>query len=211
MSPSLPLPGEAPPLPPTALQATPPSAPVPQPPLVVAPVPIPPAPISTVAPPLPTAAMAPPAPPRKIPSHEAIWGKPVVRFGYAAIPSIMLQGQRRIGLNSTQALICIHLLDYWHHEDRRPFPSKRDLASRMGLTEKTIQLNISQLEKAGLIRREYRKTASGDFNSNIYHLDGLIAKVREIEPGFTADRQTRKENRAKLQSPGGPRKKAEEA
>ncbi|WP_374153197.1 helix-turn-helix domain-containing protein (plasmid) [Xanthomonas hortorum pv. hederae] len=69
----------------------------------------------------------------------------VVRFGYAAIPSILLQGQRRLGLNNTQAMICIHLLDYWHHEDRRPFPSKRDLARRMGVTEKTIQTNISAL------------------------------------------------------------------
>ncbi|MDC8635654.1 helix-turn-helix domain-containing protein [Xanthomonas hortorum] len=114
-------------------------------------------------------------------------------------------------LNNTQAMICIHLLDYWHHEDRRPFPSKRDLARRMGVTEKTIQTNISALEKAGIIRREYRKTASGDFNSNIYHLDGLINKVREIEPGFTAERQLRKENRSKLQSPGGLEKKPKSA
>ncbi|HDS1131771.1 TPA: helix-turn-helix domain-containing protein [Stenotrophomonas maltophilia] len=187
---------------PTVLAVAPP------PPATVAAAPAPappPVPVSAVAPP------APPATPRKISSHEAIWGRPVVRFGYAAIPSILLQGQRRLGLNNTQAMICIHLLDYWHHEDRRPFPSKRDLARRMGVTEKTIQTNISALEKAGIIRREYRKTASGDFNSNIYHLDGLITKVREIEPGFTAERQLRRENRSKLQSPGGLEKKPKSA
>ncbi|MFA1827124.1 helix-turn-helix domain-containing protein [Xanthomonas campestris] len=207
MSTSLPLPEEAPPLP-SIPQNQIPQAPAFPTPTVLAVVPPPhtPAILLPVAPP-----PAPPAAPRKTPSHEAIWGRPVVRFGYAAIPSILLQGQRRLGLNNTQAMICIHLLDYWHHEDRRPFPSKRDLARRMGVTEKTIQTNISALEKAGIIRREYRKTASGDFNSNIYHLDGLINKVREIEPGFTAERQLRKENRSKLQSPGGLEKKPKSA
>lgn len=146
----------------------------------------------------------------KTPSHEAIWGKPVVRLGYAAVPSIFLQTQQRLGLSNTQAMICIHLLDYWHFEERRPFPSKKDLSRRMGVTEKTIQTNIAAMEKAGLIRRELRFTASGDHNSNVYHLDGLVSKVRALEPEFTADRLEQKANREKLQSRGGknPKKAA---
>lgn len=148
----------------------------------------------------------------KTPSHEAIWGKPVVRFGYAAVPSILLQGQQRLGLSNTQAMICIHLLDYWHFEDRRPFPSKKDLARRMNVTEKTIQTNIASMEKAGLIKREIRKTASGDYNSNIYHLDGLVRRVRELEPEFNQVRQENKAKREKLQTRGGLKnsKKAED-
>ncbi len=142
----------------------------------------------------------------KVSSNETIWGKPVMRLGYAAIPSILLQAQRRLGLSNTQAMICIHLLDYWHYADRRPFPSKRELAQRMGVTDKTIQTNVREMEQAGLIKREYRKTASGDHNSNVYHLDGLVSKVQALEPEFTEERQIRREKRSKLQSPGGIKK-----
>ncbi|MEQ7993821.1 hypothetical protein, partial [Xanthomonas hortorum] len=89
--------------------------------------------------------------------------------------------------------------------------SKRDSPQRRDIPRSQAALFRPSLEKAGIIRREYRKTASGDFNSNIYHLDGLINKVREIEPGFTAERQLRKENRSKLQSPGGLEKKPKSA
>jgi len=45
---------------------------------------------------------------------------------------------------------------------RRPFPSKRDLAELLGVTEKAIQLNMAALEKVKIIRRELRRTPAGD-------------------------------------------------
>jgi DeoR/GlpR family transcriptional regulator of sugar metabolism len=70
-----------------------------------------------------------------------------------------------------QMNIIVQLLDYWFEPSRRPFPTKQDLAKRIGVTEKTIQNNVRELEKAGLIHRVQRKTAAGDWNSNIYNLD----------------------------------------
>jgi predicted transcriptional regulator len=146
---------------------------------------------------------------RKESSTERIWGKAVYGHGYAGIPSILLKAQRRIGISPLQMNIVIQLLDYWHEPTRRPFPTKRDLANRIGVAEKTIQNNVRELEKAGLISRESRKTAAGDYASNIYHLDGLIAKVKALEPEFTAERQKRKEAKAALETPAGRRKLSE--
>lgn len=106
-----------------------------------------------------------------------------------------------------QMNIIIHLLDYWFEPTRKPFPMKAELANRIGVTEKTIQNNIRALEKAGLIRRQMRKTAAGDWNSNIYHLDGLIAKVRALEPEFAEEKKKRKEARVALGTPVGRRKR----
>jgi hypothetical protein len=142
---------------------------------------------------------------KKSSSTERIWGKAVYSHGYAGIPSIMIQAQRRLGINSTQMNIIIQLLDYWHEPSRKPFPTKKELAKRIGVTEKTIQNNVRALEKAGLILREMRKTAAGDWNSNIYHLDGLVAKVQALEPEFAAEKKKRKEIRAALQTPAGRR------
>lgn len=141
---------------------------------------------------------------KNIPSHEAIWGKAVIGYGYAAIPSIFLQAQKRLGLNCTQAMICIQLLGYWHFKDRRPFPSKRELAERMNLSEKTIQTNIASLEKAGYIKRELRKTGAGDYTSNVYNLDGLINRVRDLEPEHTKARKDARDRTKALQRRGGP-------
>lgn len=139
-------------------------------------------------------------------SQERIWGKAVVRHGYAGIPSILIQAQSRLGITPLQMNIIIQLLDYWRDPDRRPFPSKKDLAGRINVTDKTIQNNIRALEKAGLIRRELRRTAAGDWNSNIYHLDGLVERIRKIEPDFAEAKEKRKEARRRAETPAGRRK-----
>lgn len=149
-----------------------------------------------------------PKPGKKASSTERIWGKAVYGHGYAGIPSILIQGQRRIGLNPMQMNICIQLLDYWFDPARKPFPTKKDLAQRIGCTEKTIQNNIRALEKAGLVKRQLRRTAAGDWNSNIYHLDGLVAKVQALEPEFTEEKQQRAALKSQLQKPGGLKAKA---
>src|SRR5690606_27617787 len=105
--------------------------------------------------------------------------------------------------NPMQMNICVQLLDYWFDPTRKPFPTKKDLAQRIGCNEKTIQINTRALEKAGLIRREYRRTSAGDWNSNIYHLDGLIAKVQALEPEFAAEKLQRAALKSQLQKPGG--------
>ena len=143
---------------------------------------------------------------KKSSSTERIWGKSVYKHGYAGIPSILIQAQQRLGINPMQMNIIIQLLDSWFDPARKPFPAKKILANRIGVTEKTIQINVRALEQAGLIRREMRKTAVGDWNSNIYHLDGLIAKVQALEPEFAAEKKKRKEAKAALETPVGRRK-----
>jgi len=113
-------------------------------------------------------------------STQRIWGKAVLSHGYTGIPSILIQGQQRLGINPLQMNIIIQLLDFWRDPGRKPFPTKRQIAARIGVNEKTIQNNIRQLEKAGLILRQQRKTASGDWNSNIYDLSGLVIRSHDL-------------------------------
>lgn len=138
-------------------------------------------------------------------SQERIWGKAVLRHGYAGIPSVLIQAQSRLGISPLQMNIIIQLLDYWRDPDRRPFPSKKELAGRINVTDKTIQNNIRALEQAGLIRREQRRTAAGDWNSNIYHLDGLVERIQKMEPDFAEAKEKRKEARRRAETPVGRR------
>lgn len=137
---------------------------------------------------------------KQVSSTERIWGKKVLRHGYTAIPSILIRSQARLGLNSLQMNILMQLLDYLIDPGRMPFPTKKELAKRIGITDKTIQLNIRKLESAGFLDRETRRTAAGDWNSNIYHLNGLIEKIQQLEPEF----QQAKEDREKASKAGSP-------
>lgn len=139
---------------------------------------------------------------RKPSSTEQIWSREVTRHGYTGVPSILIRAQSRLGINAIQMNIVLQLLDYWIDPARKPFPSKRDLADRIGVKSgKTIQTNIRELEKAGLIQRELRKTASGDWNSNIYHLDGLIQRVKGLEPQFAEEKRRRADARKRVETP----------
>ena len=125
------------------------------------------------------------APAKKaISSTEKIWGKKVMGHGYTGVPSLLIRSQARLGLSSTQMTIILQLLDYYFDKTRPPFPTKKQLSDRTGLNPKTIQKNVKALEEAGYIQREARTTNAGDYGSNIYHLDGLIAKVQELEPEY---------------------------
>lgn len=142
---------------------------------------------------------------RKASSQERIWGKAVLRHGYTGIPSLLIQAQSRLGITPLQMNIIIQLLGYWRDPNRRPFPSKKELAGRIGVTSKTIQNNIRELEEAGLVCRELRRTAVGDWNSNIYHLDGLVERIRKLEPDFAKAKEEGQEARRRAETPIGRR------
>jgi predicted transcriptional regulator len=134
-------------------------------------------------------------------STERIFGAKVMSHGYTALPNILLRSQKRLGINTTQFNIIAQLLSYWIDPARPPFPSKRDLAQRIGVTPQTLRINIAALEERGFVLREQWKTSAGDFGSNRYHLDGLIRKLKELEPDFSAERKERQESRALTEKP----------
>lgn len=140
-----------------------------------------------------------PAPPKS--STEKIFGTKVFSHGYTGIPNILLRGQKRLGISATQFNIIAQLMSYWINPERPPFPSKRELAGRIGITEQTLRINIKALEDQGLVVREQRITAHGDYGSNTYKLDGLVRKLKELEPDFEEERKEREVARSLTEKP----------
>lgn len=133
-------------------------------------------------------------------STERIFGKDVTKHGYVALPNILVRGQARLKLTTTQFNILAQLLSYWIDPKRPPFPSKKELAARMGLNPATVRINIAKLEERGLVRREQRKTLSGDWNSNVYHLDGLVDALKAMVPDFEEEKKVRVAKRAETEA-----------
>ena len=79
-----------------------------------------------------------------------IWGAKVVEHEFTMISSIFFAQQAELGLKPQQAMVTLHLLDYWGHTGSGlPWPSKKRLALRLGVTERQVQRILTDLEEEG--------------------------------------------------------------
>lgn len=117
-------------------------------------------------------------------ASEKKWGKQVIDLGFCIIPSLIFRAQARLGLNPTQLAVLLQLADYWWDEQRHPYPSKKTLGERLGLSPRQVQRYIAELEAAGLVKRLDRFSAHKGRLSNQYDLSGLVARLKKMEPEF---------------------------
>lgn len=110
-------------------------------------------------------------------TNEKKWTKPLMEAGWTAMPSVIIENQRQLGLEPLDLNIVVYLASKWWTAEGKPYPSKGTMAKAMNVHPRTIQKHIASLEAAGYIRREERRTETGS-RTNIYHLDGLIKAAR---------------------------------
>jgi len=133
-------------------------------------------------------------------SSERKWGKKVMDLGFCIVPSLLLRGQQRLGLNATQLALLMHLADYWWDLERKPYPTKKTLGERLNLKPRRVQQVIAELEQAGFVKREKRSSHRGQL-SNFYDLSGLVAKLRALEPDFRRAEEAAREGRRQAARP----------
>lgn len=110
-------------------------------------------------------------------TNERKWTKPLMDAGWTALPSVIIENQRQLGLEPLDLNIVVYLASKWWTAEGKPYPSKGTMAKAMNVHPRTIQKHIASLEAAGYIRREERRTDVGS-RPNIYHLDGLIKAAK---------------------------------
>ena len=140
-------------------------------------------------------------------ASQKIWGKEVIALGFCIVPSLLLRAQNRLGLNPTQLAIILQLCDFWWERDRKPYPGKAVLAERLGLSSRQVQRHIAELETAGLVNRVERRAAHGGKTTNMYDLDGLVARLKKLEPDFREVEESAKDARRAVSKRGYRRKR----
>jgi predicted transcriptional regulator len=135
-------------------------------------------------------------------SLEKRWTKGVIEPGFTFIPSVLLRAQARLHINAADLAVLMHLIDHWWEDEEMPFPSKRRLAERLSVSEKTVQRSIQRLEEAGLVRRHVRRHASGGQSSNLYDLTPLVEKLKPIAQDMLAARDEAAAKRRSAVRPG---------
>jgi predicted transcriptional regulator len=124
--------------------------------------------------------------------HEK-WSKPVLDLGFCVIPSIFIEGQHKLGLNSQQAIVLMHLISYWWEKDRKPHPAMKTIADRMDISKRQLQRHVKELEDNGLIKRISRENEAKGKLSNEFDLSGLVERLKSIAPDFKEAREKSKE------------------
>ncbi len=126
-------------------------------------------------------------------TNEKKWTKPLMDAGWTALPSVIIENQRQLGLEPLDLNIVVYLASKWWTAEGKPFPSKATMAKAMNVHPRTIQKHIAGLEGAGYIRREERRTETGS-RTNISHLDGLI----EAAAPFAAEKLAEIKDKSEL-------------
>ena len=135
-------------------------------------------------------------------ASERKWGKPVMDLGFCIVPSLLLRAQPRLKLNPTQLAVLMHLADYWWDVDRKPYPSKKTLGERLGLSARQVQRYIAELEAMGFVKRIERTAPHRGKLSNEYDLSGLVKRLKELEPEFRQVEEEVKTRRRAVARPG---------
>ena len=146
--------------------------------------------------------------PRKKPQEEEKiltkkWGSVTMDANYTVVPSALIRGQERLGINATELAVLIHLLDHWWEAGKMPFPSKRTIATRLQVGEKTVQRAVARLESGGLIKRNprYNPKTKGR-TSNEYDLTPLVEALTPIAKDMVVAAKDAQEAKRGAERPG---------
>lgn len=111
---------------------------------------------------------------------QAKWGAELIAAGWVALPSIILERQEALGLDSMDINIILHIAKHWFEPGNLPHPSKGSIAKAMQVTPRAVQKRLAALENLGFLKRIERRGEKGTKGSQTseFDLGGLIKEAR---------------------------------
>lgn len=113
---------------------------------------------------------------------HAKYGKASVA-GFQAVPDLLFKHQDHLGISPTDLVVLLNVLMHWWYPHLKPFPRSQTIAKRMGVTPRTVQRSLNNLEKSGLIDRE-RKKSGGVMYIDPTPLVEKLSKIAETDPDY---------------------------
>lgn len=100
--------------------------------------------------------------------------------GFVAIPMSLLRLQTKLKLTATDLVVLVNLLAHWWDPKRAVFPRSTTIATRMGVTKRTVQRSTEKMVKAGLIERRF--TEVGDSQRRTFQFTPLAERLAKELP-----------------------------
>lgn len=113
------------------------------------------------------------------PNIGPVFGKygEAAHAGFQAVPDLLLKHQQDLRLSATDMVVLLNVLMHWWYPEQKPFPRATTIATRMGVTIRTVQRSIHAMQENGILFKEVTDAATGPT-----YLDPapLVAKLREF-------------------------------
>jgi hypothetical protein len=132
---------------------------------------------------------------KQVNENERKWGKALLKAGYTLIPNVFIQKQAELKLKPTDMAIILNLAYRWWKKGNLPYPSKKLIASEIGVHPTTVRRHLSKLVKLGLITRHEMKTPGRGQDTNQYSFEGIIKQAEPLAASIVAVRNARAEER----------------
>lgn len=121
--------------------------------------------------------------------------------GFVVIPSVLLQHQQELELDCEEVVVLANLLAHWYYDARMPYPRTETIAKRAGISRRTVQRRLKQLEAKGFVKRQVVPGEDQVRSLTLYDLRGTVEKLKPL--GLTA-REVRNFNQRRIEQPGSP-------
>lgn len=131
---------------------------------------------------------------------EDKWSAQVMKLGYTGLPNLLLRAQGKLKITPMQFNALVQVIEHWWEAERDPFPAKDTIARRMNKSPRMVQRYLTQLERAGMIRRIARYSGRKAQINNAYSFDGLIKKLKALEPEFSKEAEQKRLRKKKLET-----------
>lgn len=121
------------------------------------------------------------------------WGEVSCSLGWVAVPTLLLFSQKELKITASELNVLMNLIVHWWEKSEKPFPSQAAIAYRTGLSVKTIQRALSNLEKKGLIIKiSTPRSNVVTKGKNLYDLSPLIEELDRVSPKILESMISRK-------------------
>ena len=105
------------------------------------------------------------------------WGDALMA-GFQVVPNTLIRAQKKLGLDAVDVIVLLNLNLHWWGPHDLPYPRPAIIASRMGLSRRTVERRLQRLESRGFIERLSPSAGNGGASIRRYRLDGLVQLLR---------------------------------
>lgn len=108
--------------------------------------------------------------------------------GFQVVPNVLVRAQAKLGLDALDLAVLLNITMHWWRSDELPYPQPKVIANRVGVSTRTIERRLEQLEERGFIARLAAEKSADKIVRRRIDLSGLIAK---LEAAAAANLQAR--------------------
>lgn len=97
--------------------------------------------------------------------------------GFQVVPNVLIRAQSKLGLDPVDLAILLNITLHWWRSDELPYPQPKVIANRVGVSVRTVERRLEDLEKRGFLARMPSEKSADRLARRRIDLSGLVEKL----------------------------------